>query len=111
MCELASEWFKNRKLRDLGDRSSLWAQADQFSRQVHESLDVRETCYTVVNEGRRLLGCDRVTVAILRQGSCQVEAVSGQDTIDNRSNVVTLLGNLATRLVKSFEPLWYGGSM
>jgi len=110
MCELASEWFKNRKLRDLGDRSSLWAQADLFSRQVHESLNVRETCYTVVNEGRRLLGCDRVTVAILRQGSCVVEAVSGQDTIDNRSNVVTLLGKLATRVVKSGEPLWYGGS-
>jgi biotin carboxyl carrier protein len=110
MCELAAEWFKNRKLRDLGDRSSLWAQADQFSRQVHESLDVRETCYTIVNEGRRLLGCDRVTVAILKHGSCQVEAVSGQDTIDNRSNVVTLLGKLATRVVKSGEPLWYGGS-
>ena len=110
MCELAAEWFKNRKLRDLGDRSSLWAQADQFSRQVHESLDVRETCYTIVNEGRRLLGCDRVTVAILRQGHCKVEAVSGQDTIDSRSNVVTLLGKLATRVVKSGEPLWYGGS-
>jgi biotin carboxyl carrier protein len=110
MCELAAEWFKNRKLRDLGDRSSLWAQADQFSRQVHESLDVRETCYTIVNEGRRLLGCDRVTVAILKHGACQVEAVSGQDTIDTRSNVVTLLGKLATRVVKSGEPLWYGGS-
>jgi len=110
MCELAAEWFKNRKLRDLGDRSSLWAQADQFSRQVHESLDVRETCYTLVNEGRRLLGCDRVTVAILRQGHCTVEAVSGQDTIDSRSNVVTLLGKLATRVVRSGEPLWYGGS-
>jgi hypothetical protein len=110
MCELAAEWFKNRKLRDLGDRSSLWAQADQFSRQVHESLDVRETCYTIVNEGRRLLGCDRVTVAILKHGTCTVEAVSGQDTIDSRSNVVTLLGKLATRVVKSGEPLWYGGS-
>ncbi len=110
MCDLAAEWFKNRKLRDLGDRSSLWSQADQFSRQVHESLDVRETCYTIVNEGRRLLGCDRVTVAIMKHGSCQVEAVSGQDTIDSRSNVVTLLGKLATRVVKSGEPLWYGGS-
>jgi multidrug efflux pump subunit AcrA (membrane-fusion protein) len=110
MCELASEWFKNRKLRDLGDRSSLWAQADAFARQVHDSLDVRETCYTIVNEGRRLLGCDRVTVAILRQGNCKVEAVSGQDTLDSRSNVVTLLGKLATRVVKSGEPLWYGGS-
>src|SRR5262245_34782478 len=110
MCDLAAEWFKNRKLRDLGDRSSLWSQADQFSRQVHESLDVRETCYTIVNEGRRLLGCDRVTVAILKQGSCKVESVSGQDTIDTRSNVVTLLSKLATRVVRSGEPLWFGGS-
>lgn len=110
MCELSSEWFKNRKLRDLGDRHSLWAQADQFARQVHESLDVRETCYTIVNEGRRLLGCDRVTIATLKGGSCVVAAVSGQDTLDNRSNVVTLLGKLATRVVKSGEPLWYGGS-
>jgi len=110
MCEVAGEWFKNRKLRDLGDRHSLWAQADQFARQVHESLDVRETCYTIVNEGRRLLGCDRVTVAILKGGKCVVEAVSGQDTLDSRSNVVTLLGKLATRVAKSGEPLWYGGT-
>jgi len=110
MCELAGEWFKNRKLRDLGDRHSLWAQADQFSRAIHESLDVRETSYLIVNEGRRMLGCDRVTVAIKRGGKCVVEAVSGQDTLDNRSNVVTLLGQLATRVVATGEPLWYSGS-
>ena len=110
MCELSAEWFKNRKLRDLGDRHSLWAQADQFARVVHDSLEVRETCYTIVNEGRRLMGCDRVTIATLRGGRCVVEAVSGQDTLDSRSNVVTLLGSLATRVVKSGEPLWYAGS-
>ncbi|MCI0358479.1 MAG: GAF domain-containing protein, partial [Planctomycetaceae bacterium] len=110
MCELAAEWFKNRKLRDLGDRHSLWAQADQFARAAHESLDVRETCYTIVNEGRRLMGCDRVTIATLKGGRCRVEAVSGQDTLDSRSNVVTLLGKLATRVVRSGEPLWYAGS-
>lgn len=110
MCELSAEWFKNRKLRHFTDRHTLWAQADQFSRVVHQSLDVRETCYTVVNEGRRLLGCDRVSVAILRGGVCKVEAVSGQDTLDTRSNVVTLLGKVATRVVKSGEPLWYLGS-
>ncbi|MFN0016849.1 MAG: efflux RND transporter periplasmic adaptor subunit [Pirellulaceae bacterium] len=110
MCELAGEWFKNRKLRTFSDKSSLWAQADQFSRAVHESLVLRETCYTVVNEGRRLMGCDRVTVAIKKGAKCYVEAVSGQDTLDNRSNVVTLLGTLATRVCASGEPLWYLGS-
>ena len=109
MCELAGEWFKNRKLRDFSDRHSLWAQADQFARTVHESLDVRETCYLIVNEGRRMLGCDRVTVAIKSGSKCVVEAVSGQDTLDNRSNVVTLLGKLSSRVIATGEPLWYTG--
>lgn len=110
MCELASEWFKNRKLRHFGERHSLWAQADAFSRTVHETLDLRETCYNVVNEGRRLLGVDRVTICIQKGSKCKVEAISGQDTLDNRSNVVTNLSLLATRVVASGEPLWYHGS-
>lgn len=110
MCEMAAEWFKNRRLKQFSDRHSLWAQADSFSRAAHESLDVRETCYTIVNEGRRLLGCDRVSIALKHGSKCTIEAVSGQDTLDNRSNVVTLLGALATRVVATGEPLWYFGS-
>jgi hypothetical protein len=110
MCELAADWFKNRKLGQLTDKHSLWAQGDEFSRAVHETLDLRETCYTIVNEGRRMLGVDSVSVAIKRAGKCEVEAVSGQDTVDTRSNVMTMLGKLASRVVASGEPLWYLGS-
>jgi hypothetical protein len=109
MCELAGEWLKSRKLKHFSDRHSLWAQADQFSRMVHENLDVRETSYTIANEGRRLIGCDRVTVAVKRGRTCKVEAVSGQDTIENRSNIITALERLATRVVATGESLWYEG--
>lgn len=109
MCELAGEWLKSRKLKHFSDRHSLWAQADQFARMVHESLDVRETAYVITNEGRRLIGCDRVSVAIKRGRVCKVESVSGQDTIENRSNIVTSLGRVATRVVATGEPLWYEG--
>jgi hypothetical protein len=110
MTELAGEWFKNRRLSHLSDRHSLWAQADQFSRLVHDTLDLRETAYTIVNEGRKLIGCDRVTVCVLRGGKCTVEAISGQDTLDTRSNVVYNLGKLASLVVASGETLWYHGS-
>jgi biotin carboxyl carrier protein len=110
MCALASEWFKNRQLRQFSDRHSLWSQADQFARVVHESLETRTTAYTIANEGRRLLGCDRVSIALMKGKNCYIESVSGQDTMDNRSNVVTLLGKLATRVVASGEPLWYAGT-
>src|SRR5690606_13356564 len=49
MCDIAAEWYKNRKLGQLTDKHSLWADADEFSRAVHETLDLRETCYTIVN--------------------------------------------------------------
>jgi len=110
MCELAAEWVKSQKLRQFSDRHSLWAQADQFSRLVHHNLDLRETAFTIANEGRRLIGCDRVSVALRKGAKCRVEAVSGQDTVERRSNAVTLLSTLATRVMKSGEPLWYDGN-
>ncbi|MFO0905963.1 MAG: HlyD family efflux transporter periplasmic adaptor subunit [Pirellulales bacterium] len=110
MCEQISEWLKSRKLKQFSDRHSLWAQADQYARLVHESLDLRETSYTIVNEGRRLIGCDRVSLALRHGGKCTVEAISGQDSLDNRSNVVVKLGTLATRVVAAGEMFHYSGS-
>lgn len=110
MCELAGEWLKTQKLRQFSDRHSLWAHADQFARIVHESLDLRETTYAVANEGRRLIGCDRVCVAVKKGRKCIVDAISGQDMVESRSNIVTALNNLATKVVATGEPLWYEGN-
>lgn len=110
VCEMASEWLKGRKLRHFSDRQTLWQQADEFAGLAHESLDRQQTTFTIANEGRRLIECDRVSVAVDSGGYCYVEAVSGQDTPDTRSNVVTLLSELATRVVATGEPLWYEGS-
>ncbi len=110
MAELAGQWLKTRKLKHYGDQQSLWMRADEFSRRAHESLDPRLTAYTIANEGRRLIGCDRVSVAIKRGNRYRVEAVSGQDTFDRRSNTVVLLGRLATTIVATGEPLWYSGA-
>jgi multidrug resistance efflux pump len=109
VCEFAGDFLKSRRLRHLADKQSLWEQLETFTRTAHEKLDVRHTAYTVANEGRRLIGCDRVSVAIRHGGSCTIEAVSGQDTFDKRSNVTVLLGKLATAVVKTGEDVWYSG--
>jgi multidrug efflux pump subunit AcrA (membrane-fusion protein) len=47
---------------------------------------------------------------VLKKGpSYVVEAISGQDTFDKRSNVVRLLRNLSKVVCKSGEDLWYTG--
>lgn len=110
MCAHVADYLRGRKLRELTDWQSLFTEVDRFSRNVHESLDPRTTAYLIANEGRRLIGCDRVSVGIRKGNKCPIQAVSGQDTMDTRSNAVTLLGKLATAVVRSGEPLWYTGS-
>ena len=110
MVVLISEWLKGHQLTKVADRQQMWQQADHFARLVHDNLDSRDTAFTIANEGRQLIGCDRVSVAIKRGGKCKVEAISGQDTIENRSNIVAALNRLATRVVAAGESLWYDGS-
>lgn len=109
VCALASEFLNSRQLRHFSDRQSLWTQLEEFTRQVHGSLNPRDTAYTIANEARRLIECDRVSVAIRKGEKCRIEAVSGQDMVDKRSNTVRLLGRLATVVVASEEPMWYSG--
>jgi len=109
MCELAGEFLKSHKLRHFSDRQSLWTQLEDFTRAVHASLDPRETAYTIANEGRRLIECDRVSVAIRSGKNCYIEAVSGQDLFDKRSNTIRLLNKLASASVATGEAVWYAG--
>lgn len=110
MCNHAAEYVRGRRLQELTDWHTFYSEVDRFSRVVHESLDPITTAYTISNEGRRLIGCDRVSVALKKGRKCHVAAVSGQDTMDTRANSVVLLGKLATAVVRSGEPLWYTGS-
>jgi hypothetical protein len=109
MSDLVGDWLKSRKLRHFSGRQEMWARIDEFSKEVHNSLDIRDTAYTIANEGRRLIECDRVSVSVTRGHKQVVEAISGQDTMDMRSNVVTLLSRLATRVCATGESLWYNG--
>lgn len=109
MCQNIGDYLRGRRLQELTDWQDLFSQVDRFSRSVHEGLDPRTTAYTIANEGRRLIGCDRVSVALRKGRKCVVEAVSGQDTMDTRANTVLLLSKLATAVMRSGESLWYTG--
>ena len=109
MAELAADYLKSRRLRHLGDRQSLWEQLEGFIRSVHRDLDSTATAYTIVNESRRLVQCDRVSIALRERKRLTVKAVSGLDTIDRRAAEVQQLGRLATAVATAGKPLWYSG--
>jgi multidrug efflux pump subunit AcrA (membrane-fusion protein) len=113
MCEVACDYLKSRRLRQLTDREALWRQLEELVDQLHRSLDVRDTAYAIVNEGRRIIGCDRVSLALANRTSgagCRIEAVSGLDTIDRRAGQVRSLAQLAKAVLRTGEPLWSDGS-
>ncbi len=109
ICELAGEYLKTRRLRHFVTKQTLWEQLEGFTASVHTKLDSRQTAFTIANEGRRLIGCDRVTVVLRKGPKYVVEAISGQDTFDKRSNIVRMLRELSTVVARSGEDLWYNG--
>jgi hypothetical protein len=109
MCEVAGDFFRSRQLRSLADRQAFWSRLEEFTRAVHASLEVRPAAYTIANEGRRLIECDRVSVAVSHGRKCTIEAVSGQDVFEKRSNTVRLLTKLAEMAAGTREPIWYTG--
>jgi multidrug efflux pump subunit AcrA (membrane-fusion protein) len=110
LCDLAATYLKNRQMRQMMSQQRLWNQLEGFTHQIHGSLDLKETAYAVVNDGKRLVACDRLTVALKIAGRTMVEAVSGQEVVEQRSNLVRELTRLCKVVIRSGEDLVYTGN-
>jgi hypothetical protein len=107
MCDLADDFLKNRRLRHLKHEQRRWQETEDFIHAIHRDLDLTATAYAIANEGRRLIGADRVSVAVRRGRGCEIAAISGLDTFDRRSPQVDRLAGLSTVAVEMGEPLWF----
>jgi hypothetical protein len=110
MAGLASTYTRNHQLRQMVGQQALWTQLEQFARQIHGSLNPMECGYVVANEGRRLIDCDRVSVAMRRGKKAHVEAISGADVVEKRSNLVRLMASLFDKVLVWGEKLIYQGT-
>jgi hypothetical protein len=110
MAELASSYTRNHQLRSMVGQQTLWTQLESFARQIHGSLNPMEVGYHVANEGRRLIDCDRVSVAQRRGKKAHIEAISGADIVEKRSNLVRLMATLFDKVLAWGEKLIYQGT-
>jgi hypothetical protein len=110
MAGYAANYVRNQQGRKLAGQEQLWTQLETFSREIHASLDPVRVAYTVANEGRRLIGCDRLSVATVQNRKCKIEAVSGSDIVEKRSNLVVLMRALVDAVLKWGERLVYQGT-
>ena len=107
LCELAADFLRNRQFRELKDRSQLWTEFERFIESVHSGLDPLRIATAIANDGRQLIGCDRLSVALRHGSKYRLIAVSGLESIDRRSVVVRHSQELIRRVAKTNEAFWY----
>ncbi len=107
MAVVAGDYLQRRQMAVVDVQQAALAQVERFSRAVHESLDPLATAFTLANEARRIIGCDRVGVLVKRRRKLRLEAVSGQETVERRANEVRAIEELARVVARAGEPLWH----
>lgn len=110
VAELAASYVQHRRLRQVEATHSLWRELEAFVDAIHQSLDLKETSFAIANDGRRIIGCDRLSLAIRYGGHSRIEAVSGLDAIDRRAGEAKSLSRLVEAVLATGEPLWWDGA-
>jgi hypothetical protein len=109
MASLASAYTRNQQLRQISGQQQVWLQLETFSRQIHTSLNPTEVAYLIANDGRRLVECDRISVALRMSRKSEVLAISGADVVEKRSNLVQLMRALFDAVLEWGEKLVHTG--
>jgi multidrug efflux pump subunit AcrA (membrane-fusion protein) len=85
------------------------APAEQWTLALFDSLKTAEVAAVAANECRRLLAVDRVSVAERHGPRVKILAVSGQPSVNARSNVIRLLSRLSEQVIDTGEKLTFDG--
>lgn len=114
MCGYASKYLERQKSRiekpaDTGPASPFLLEFGDFVLQMQRTLVSKEVCSTAASDGRLLLNCDRVSVVLKRGRKTFVQAISGQDSVNKRANLVRRMVDLASASMAMKEPIIYSG--
>lgn len=101
---IAADFEHARRLALLERDHQTNRQITEFLAAIHGSLSVKETATRIANEARRMADVDRVTV-LLRDGNrYAVEAISGAESFNRRSEAIVALKRLAEKCTATGEP-------
>jgi len=108
-CLTMADYERRRSKRALEARQSLIDEVERFTRTVHAELSTKQVAYAAVNDGRRIIGCDRVSLLIRRGNRWDLTAVSGLEVVESRSAAAKRLAEIATIVAETGESVWYDG--
>ncbi|HEY0981170.1 HlyD family efflux transporter periplasmic adaptor subunit [Schlesneria sp.] len=107
IAEITADFLSQLELRQLRRARSEWQQWDQLNLNLMKSHDLPALAATIVNDGRIVAGCDRLTL-MRRRGSRYIAvAVSGADRIEPRANTVHSLEAVASIAARNGHAIWF----
>jgi hypothetical protein len=110
MADLAARYQRNQMMGQMAGQQQLWVKLEAFARQIHASLNPTEVGYLIVNDARRLIECDRVSVAVRYGRKSKVVAISGADVVETRSALVRGMRELCDSVLEWGEKLTFNGT-
>ncbi|MFN8708785.1 MAG: hypothetical protein ACK50J_19060, partial [Planctomyces sp.] len=106
MCGYASRFIEGRR-RDQSEsvdlKNQFWTDFEQFTLRIQRSLNEQEVADAAASDGRSLVGADRMSIVVRKGASVRVRAVSGQSSVNARSNLVVSMTKLAKRVIEMGE--------
>lgn len=103
-CEFLRDYLHGARLTVRAGQAETENLLRTFVTRLHSAGSPLEAATIAVHEARQVLGCDRVSLGWLQGGRTQLVAISGQDSVDHRSQAVQALTALATAAVRSGQP-------
>lgn len=108
LCDHAADYLHSHSHEGASNgepNSTTSASLAEFALEIHGQLDLRRTASAIANETRRLSDRDRAGVCTYRRRRAEAIAVSGQDYLDRRANLIRRLEALAAAVAACGEPL------
>lgn len=93
-----------------GGVDPFWQELADFDLEMQGSLKPKHVASVAVNDGRLLLKCDRLTVITKKGRKLTVQAVSGQDTVHHRANLIRSMIRLTKKVLPSKQTFTFGES-
>ncbi|SFI18604.1 HlyD family efflux transporter periplasmic adaptor subunit [Planctomicrobium piriforme] len=88
---------------------NFWQSLDLFLIKLQQSLDLKQTVAVATNDGRLLIGCDRVSLALKHGVRTKIYGISGQEGVQHRANLVKAMTRLSHEVMQTGNALTYKG--
>lgn len=106
LSEITADFLSQQELLQLRKAKLAWLQWDQYQIRISRNLDLATVCAVIANDGRIIVGCDRVSVLIRRGRAFFVNSISGVEQADPRAGAVQALEALGNLVRSNLDGYW-----